>query len=224
MMCQAPLVDEFFLLRDMIYETNIRKRPFDLLAFVGTRSYATHDTTCDTQMAQVLKTLLRGELYLQEDEQGRVILPKRKESLLADRLYHILEVHAKKPVSLEQLTKEVNADGGRKYARATISQALKKDKRFINNGRKGFYALQEWQLPFFGTNTTILRQVLELSDRPMTGAEVMAVLSQYPYNGHLRKSDLSVVASMAKDQFVKFGFGLYGLKGKEYDLGRPVSG
>ena len=223
MMCQAPLVDEFFLLRDMIYETNIRKRPFDLMAYVGTRPYATHDVTCDAQMEQVLKTLLRGELYLQEDEQGRVILPKRKESVLADRLYHILDAHAKKPVSLEQLTKEVNADGGRKYVRATISQTLKKDKRFINNGRKGFYALQEWQLPFFGTNTTILRQVLELSDRPMTGDEVIAVLSQYPYNNHLRKSDLSVVASMAKDQFVKFGFGLYGLKGKEYDLGRPVS-
>ena len=150
MMHQAPLVDEFFLLRDQVYETNIRKRPFDLMAYIGSRPYATHDDACDTLMAEVLKSLLRGELYLQEDEQGRVILPKRKECVLADRLYLILDAHAHTPISLEQLTKEVNADGGRKYARATISQTLKKDERFVNNGRKGFYALQEWQLPNFG--------------------------------------------------------------------------
>lgn len=221
MMGNAPIAEEYFLLRDLIYETNIQKRPFDLLAYVGNRPYATNDAASDTQMAEVLRTLLQGELSLQEDEQGRVILPKRKECALADRLYFILDAHQCNPVSIEQLTEEVNTDGGRKYARATISQTLKKDVRFVNNGRRGCYALQEWQLPYFGTNTAIFRQVLEASDHPMTADEVIEVLSRYPYNQHLRKSDLSVAASMAKDQFVRLGFGVYGLKGKVYELSQP---
>ena len=170
-----------------------------------------------TTAATILQTVVVGELELATEEELRVVVPRKVEKSLNDRLYLILSENNEQPMALTLLTDTINASDGRKYAKGTVSLALNKDPRFVNNGKKGLYALTEWQLPYFGSNADIISQVLSQSDRPMESDEILDVLNQYPYNESLGKNELSSVISMAKDKFRKFGVGYYGLVDKEYD-------
>ena len=175
------------------------------------------DDTDLTTAATILQTVVVGELELATEEELRVVVPRRVEKSLNDRLYQILSENNEQPMALSLLTDIINASDGRKYVKATVSLALNKDPRFVNNGKKGLYALTEWQLPYFGSNADIISQVLSQSDRPMESDEILDVLNQYPYNESLGKNELSSVISMAKDKFRKFGVGYYGLVDREYD-------
>ena len=184
-------------------------------------AYADNNDSLDdsdlTTAATILQTVVVGELELATEEELRVVVPRKVEKSLNDRLYLILSENNEQPMALTLLTDTINASDGRKYAKGTVSLALNKDPRFVNNGKKGLYALTEWQLPYFGSNADIISQVLSQSDRPMESDEILDVLNQYPYNESLGKNELSSVISMAKDKFRKFGVGYYGLVDKEYD-------
>ena len=213
----VDIVKEFFNLRDQVYEENLDRRSFNLLDYVMMQPYATHDEEKDGLLASVLKTLMKGELSVLDEGPHAVILPKRKDRPLPERLYHIFQSKPCQPISLDELMEKVNADGGRKYVRTSVSLLLHKDHRFINNGRKGFFALREWRLPFFGLNADIVNEVLSGSDRPMATDEILSILTQYSYNANLTKTDLSTVVSLAKDRFVKLATGVYGLVDRSYN-------
>lgn len=213
---RVDFIAEFDYFCRHVYDTNMDSRSFDLGAYIASRPFASHQAELIAPVSMVLKTLLREELSLEEDQQGHVVLPMRLARSLSDRLYKIL-LECQQPASLDQLTKMVNSDGGREYVRSSVSLALNRDSRFVNKGKTGMFALREWHLPYFGSNAEIVREVLSASERPMTADEVIAVLGQYAYNAHLSKNDFSAVVSQSRELFVRFGHGLYGLPGKDYD-------
>ncbi len=206
--------------RDRVYARSTDNQTVGMDDFVR-NAHADNPSNLDdadlTTAATILQTVVVGELELATEEDLRVVVPRRVEKSLNDRLYQILSENNEQPMALSLLTDIINASDGRKYVKATVSLALNKDPRFVNNGKKGLYALTEWQLPYFGSNADIVSQVLSQSDRPMESDEILDVLNQYPYNESLGKNELSSVISMAKDKFRKFGVGYYGLVDKEYD-------
>ena len=206
--------------RDRVYARSTDNQTVGMDDFVR-NAYADNPSNLDdadlTTAATILQTVVVGELELATEEELRVVVPRKVEKSLNDRLYLILSENNEQPMALNLLTDTINASDGRKYAKGTVSLALNKDPRFVNNGKKGLYALTEWQLPYFGSNADIVSQVLSQSDRPMESDEILDVLNQYPYNESLGKNELSSVISMAKDKFRKFGVGYYGLVDKEYD-------
>ena len=206
--------------RDRVYARSTDNQTVGMDDFVR-NAYADNNDSLDdadlTTAAAILQTVVVGELELATEEELRVVVPRKVEKSLNDRLYLILSENNEQPMALTLLTDTINASDGRKYAKGTVSLALNKDPRFVNNGKKGLYALTEWQLPYFGSNADIISQVLSQSDRPMESDEILDVLNQYPYNESLGKNELSSVISMAKDKFRKFGVGYYGLVDKEYD-------
>ena len=206
--------------RDRVYARSTDNQTVGMDDFVR-NAYADNNDSLDdsdlTTAATILQTVVVGELELATEEELRVVVPRKVEKSLNDRLYLILSENNEQPMALSLLTDTINASDGRKYAKGTVSLALNKDPRFVNNGKKGLYALTEWQLPYFGSNADIISQVLSQSDRPMESDEILDVLNQYPYNELLGKNELSSVISMAKDKFRKFGVGYYGLVDKEYD-------
>ncbi len=206
--------------RDQVYARSTDNQTVGMDDFVRNAYADNNDSLDDTDLttaATILQTVVVGELELATEEELRVVVPRKVEKSLNDRLYLILSENNEQPMALSLLTDTINASDGRKYAKGTVSLALNKDPRFVNNGKKGLYALTEWQLPYFGSNADIISQVLSQSDRPMESDEILDVLNQYPYNESLGKNELSSVISMAKDKFRKFGVGYYGLVDKEYD-------
>ena len=206
--------------RDRVYARSTDNQTVGMDDFVRNAHADNNDSLDDadlTTAATILQTVVVGELELATEEELRVVVPRKVEKSLNDRLYLILSENNEQPMALTLLTDTINASDGRKYAKGTVSLALNKDPRFVNNGKKGLYALTEWQLPYFGSNADIISQVLSQSDRPMESDEILDVLNQYPYNESLGKNELSSVISMAKDKFRKFGVGYYGLVDKEYD-------
>ncbi len=210
--------------RDNVYAKSEDSTFVDLGEFILRHHPQMEDVDLLEWVTGVLRALVVGELALETDDQGRVAVPRKVERSLADRLYLILEANGQNPMALSKLTEIINSGDGRKYVKATVSLALNKDPRFVNNGKKGLYALTEWQLPYFGSNIDIIYKVLSQSDCPMESDEILDVLNQYPYNESLGKNELSSVISIAKDKFRKFGFGYYGLADREYDPAtiRPV--
>ena len=206
--------------RDRVYARSTDNQTVGMDDFVRNAYADNNDSLVDSDLttaATILQTVVVGELELATEEELRVVVPRKVEKSLNDRLYLILSENNEQPMALTLLTDTINASDGRKYAKGTVSLALNKDPRFVNNGKKGLYALTEWQLPYFGSNADIISQVLSQSDRPMESDEILDVLNQYPYNESLGKNELSSVISMAKDKFRKFGVGYYGLVDKEYD-------
>ena len=167
------------------------------------------------QIADCLKEMVVEELGIALDEEGKVIVPRKRDKPLADRLYDILEKE-KQPMMLDHLTECINSGDGRRYVRASVSLALNRDPRFQGSGKKGCYALREWQLPFFGSNADIVYQVLKESDKPMKGEEIVEILAAHSYNSQFSKNDLSSVVSLGKNLFRKLGGGYYGLVDREY--------
>ncbi|MBO4850440.1 MAG: hypothetical protein J5529_05995 [Prevotella sp.] len=163
----------------------------------------------------VFKRIVTDELGLEMDENGDVLIPQKKDKSLADRLFIVLD-ESKRAMTLDQLTSSINSDGGRRYVRASVSQTLNKDDRFQGNGKKGWYALAAWQLPYFGSNIDIVCQLLKETGRPMRGDDIVAILSQFEYNKQFSKGDLSSVFINGKDKFVKPAPSIFGLAGVEY--------
>ena len=214
----------FYGFRDEVYAKSVENHMVNPRDFI-VQQYPGVEEEADLALAtDILRKIVVGELGLETDEEGCVNVPKKVERPLADRLYIILSNNGQSPISLKRLTEIINSEDGRKYVKATVSLALNKDPRFVNNGKKGLYALSEWQLPYFGSNVDIIYKVLSQYDRPMESDEILDVLNQYPYNESLGKNELSSVISIAKDKFRKFGFGYYGLADREYapEQVRPV--
>ena len=214
----------FYVFRDEVYAKSVENSMVSPRDFIVQQYPGMEEEPDLTLATDILRQIVVGELALETDEEGSVNVPRKVERPLADRLYIILSNNGQSPISLKRLTEIINSDDGRKYVKATVSLALNKDPRFVNNGKKGLYALSEWQLPYFGSNVDIIYKVLSQYDRPMESDEILDVLNQYPYNESLGKNELSSVISISKDKFRKFGFGYYGLADREYDpeLIRPV--
>ena len=204
--------------RDDLVRNSTEIQSVDVLSFVKEVLDDTVDEDLVLRLTAAFVRILVDELSL-ETEEGKpygVVIQKAKDKTLADRLYIILE-NSKKPMMLDDLTSCINSGDGRRYVRASVSLALNKDPRFQGSGKKGCYALREWDLPYFGSNADIVYAVLDEADRPMKGEEIVAVLSQYEYNKQFSKNDLSSVVSIGKSLFRKLGLGFYGLVGREYD-------
>ncbi len=168
-------------------------------------------------IAVIMKVMVVSELDLEVDGDGLVVVPRKRDKPLADRLYDIL-IEKKQPMMLDELTELINSGDGRRYVRASVSLALNKDERFQGSGKKGCYALSVWQLPYFGSNADIVYQVLDEANRPMRSDEIVDILAAYSYNSQFSKNDLSSVISLGKKLFRKLGLGYYGLVGREYPV------
>lgn len=206
---------ELWLFRDSVVKPSTEKSSVDIKDYLEARVEQSGQFFNIERLAEPFKKMVVTELELEVDEQGLVIVPKKRDKALADRLYIILE-NKKQPMLLEDLTNEINSGDGRRYVRASVSLTLNKDKRFQGSGKKGYYALREWQLPFFGSNADIVREVLENSETPMKADEIVAILKEYPYNKQFSKGDLSSVVMLGKNAFVKFESGFVGLGDKTY--------
>ena len=163
----------------------------------------------------LMKVMVVGELGLETDEEGLVVIPRKRDKPLADRLFAILSKR-KEPMMLDELTELINSGDGRRYVRASVSLALNKDERFQGSGKKGCYALSDWKLPYFGSNADIVYKVLDEANRPMRSEEIVDILAAYSYNSQFSKNDLSSVISLGKKLFRKLGLGYYGLVGRDY--------
>ncbi len=206
---------ELWLFRDTIVKDSTDCIAFDLYDYVVKRMEAIGYNEQLDEIVHIMKTIFVGELQLDTTEDGNVIIPRMKDKSLADRLYIILDKN-KQPMTLDELTDTINSGDGRRYVRASVSLALNRDDRFQGSGKKGLYALSVWELPYFGSNASIVYSVLSEADRPMKSDEIVHILSKCPYNSQFNKNDLSSVFSLGKDMFVKFGQGYYGLAGREY--------
>ena len=215
---------ELWMFKDNVVEQSKERHAMDLDEYVRERiCHLKHNG--DLEMANTVelpdwtplfKRIVINELELEVDENGWVIIPQKRDKSLADRLYHILDTK-KQAMTLDELTATINSDGGRRYVRASVSLALNRDDRFQGSGKKGWYALEVWKLPFFGSNADIVAQLLEESGRPMKGDEIVAILSKFEYNKQFSKGDLSSVFLNGKDRFVKLAPNFFGLVGKKYD-------
>ena len=206
---EVDLENELWHFRDTIVKGSTEEHAVDMEEYVEERMGG------QMALAPVFKRILVDELALPLNEQGMVVVPKKKEKALVDRLFILLD-NNKEPMTLDQLTDAINTSGSRRYVRASISLALNKDHRFQGCGKKGCYALRSWQLPFFGSNAEIVFQVLDEANRPMKTDEIVAFLSQYSYNKQFSKGDLASVFLLGKEKFVKLGPMLYGLVGRTY--------
>lgn len=186
----------------------------DYLTSVITNEYPAASERME-EIVAIMKVMVVGELDLEMDEEGLVVIPRKRDKPLADRLYAILN-ERKQPMMLDDLTEQINAGDGRRYVRASVSLALNKDDRFQGSGKKGCYALSVWQLPYFGSNADIVYKVLDEANRPMRSEEIVKILSAYSYNSQFSKNDLSSVISLGKNLFRKLGLGYYGLVGRDY--------
>ena len=168
----------FYGFRDEVYAKSVENHMVNPRDFI-VQQYPGVEEEADLALAtDILRKIVVGELGLETDEEGCVNVPKKVERPLADRLYIILSNNGQSPISLKRLTEIINSEDGRKYVKATVSLALNKDPRFVNNGKKGLYALSEWQLPYFGSNVDIIYKVLSQYDRPMESDEILDVLNQ----------------------------------------------
>ena len=206
---EVDLENELWHFRDTIVKGSTEEHTVDMEEYVEERMGG------QMALAPVVKRIVVDELALPLDEQGFVVVPKKKEKALVDRLFILLD-NNKEPMTLDQLTDAINSSGSRRYVRASISLALNKDHRFQGSGKKGCYALRSWQLPFFGSNADIVFQVLDEANRPMRTDEIVTFLSQYSYNKQFSKGDLASVFLLGKEKFEKLGPMLYGLVGRTY--------
>ena len=206
---------ELWLFRDSVVKDSTDYFVFDIEEYVSDRMNTIGFQGNVDEVAYIMKNIIVGELQLEFDEEGNVIIPKVKDKALADRLYYLLDKR-KQPMSLDELTDKINSGDGRRYVKASVSLALNKDSRFQVNGKKGLYALAVWELPYFDTNANIVYSVLDEADRPMKSEEIVHIISSCPYNSQFSRNDLSSVFSFGKDKFVKLGQGYYGLAGREY--------
>ena len=209
-MGDVDMEKELWYFRDNIINPSTEEYTLDMEDYVAERGYGQNPP-----LANVFKRVMADEMNLTINEDGLLVVPKKKDKALVDRLFIHLDRN-KLPMTLDQLTEAINTSGGRRYVRASISLALNKDERFQGSGKKGCYALSEWQLPFFGSNAEIVYQVLEETGRPMKGDEIVAYLTKYDYNKQFSKGDLASVFLFGKDKFVKLGPSLYGLVGRHY--------
>ena len=215
---------ELWMFKDNVVEQSKERYAMDLDDYVRERvCYLKHDGNLEMvntvelpAWTTLFKRIVIDELELEVDENGWVVIPQKKDKSLADRLYHILDTR-KQAMTLDELTATINSDGGRRYVRASVSLALNRDDRFQGSGKKGWYALEVWKLPFFGSNADIVAQLLEESGRPMKGDEIVAILSKFEYNKQFSKGDLSSVFLNGKDRFVKLAPNFFGLVGKQYN-------
>lgn len=206
---------ELWLFRDSVVKDSTDCFVFDIGEYVSNRMNAIGFQGDVDDVVHIIKNIIVGELLLEFDDEGNVIIPKVKDKALADRLYYLLD-NRKQPMSLDELTDIINSGDGRRYVKASVSLALNKDSRFQVNGKKGLYALAVWELPYFDTNAKIVYSVLDEANRPMKSEEIVHIISRYPYNSQFSRNDLSSVFSLGKDKFVKLGQGYYGLAGREY--------
>lgn len=206
---EVDLENELWHFKDAVVKVCTEEHAVDMEDYVKERMGG------QMALAPVIKRIVVDELALPLDEQGMVVVPKKKEKALVDRLFILLD-NNKEPMTLDQLTDAINSSGSRRYVRASISLALNKDKRFQGSGKKGCYALSEWQLPYFGSNADIVFQVLDEANRPMKTEEIVAFLTKYSYNKQFSKGDLASVFLLGKEKFIKLGPMLYGLVGRTY--------
>ncbi|MBQ4224230.1 MAG: hypothetical protein II674_10365, partial [Prevotella sp.] len=215
---------ELWMFKDNVVEQSKERYAMDLDEYVRERvCHLKHNGNLEMvntvelpAWTPLFKRIVIDELELEVDENGWVVIPQKRDKSLADRLYHILDTR-KQAMTLDELTATINSDGGRRYVRASVSLALNRDDRFQGSGKKGWYALEVWKLPFFGSNADIVAQLLEESGRPMKGDEIVAILSKFEYNKQFSKGDLSSVFLNGKDRFVKLAPNFFGLAGKQYD-------
>ncbi len=208
---------ELWRFRDNVVRQSTESHVADFEAYVTQVLEEEYPTALERQedVTAVMKAMALGELDLKVDDEERVIIPRKRDKPLADRLYAILDKN-KQPMMLDDLTEQINSGEGRRYVRASVSLALNKDERFQGSGKKGCYALSVWQLPYFGSNADIVYRVLDEANRPMRSEEIVNILSAYSYNSQFSKNDLSSVISLGKNLFRKFGLGYYGLVGRDY--------
>ncbi len=215
---------ELWMFKDNVVEQSKERYAMDLDEYVRERvCHLKHNGNLEMvntvelpAWTPLFKRIVIDELELEVDENGWVVIPQKRDKSLADRLYHILDTR-KQAMTLDELTATINSDGGRRYVRASVSLALNRDERFQGSGKKGWYALEVWKLPFFGSNADIVAQLLEESGRPMKGDEIVAILSKFEYNKQFSKGDLSSVFLNGKDRFVKLAPNFFGLVGKQYN-------
>ena len=213
---QVDFVKVYYHLRDNVVRVSTENYALDLeeiLPEIIDQQFV--DVQTLRMSAVIIKRILIDELALVTDEDGRLLIPKMREKSLGDRLYDILDKN-KEPMLLDELTECINSGEGRRYVRASVSLALNKDPRFQGNGKKGYYGLSIWDLPYFGSNADIVYKVLSESGRPMRGEEIVAILSKYSHNSSFTKNDLASVVSLGKKRFRLFGLGYYGLVGVDY--------
>ena len=211
---------ELWMFKDNVVEQSKERYAMDLDEYVKERvCHLKHNGNLEMvntvelpAWTPLFKRIVIDELELEVDENGWAVIPKKRDKSLADRLYHILDTR-KQAMTLDELTATINSDGGRRYVRASVSLALNRDDRFQGSGKKGWYALEVWKLPFFGSNADIVAQLLEESGRPMKGDEIVAILSKFEYNKQFSKGDLSSVFLNGKDRFVKLAPNFFGLAG-----------
>ena len=206
---------ELWLFRDSVVKDSTDCFVFDIDEYVSNRMNTIGFQGNVDEVVHIMKNIIVGELLLEFDDEGNVIIPKVKDKALADRLYYLLD-NRKQPMSLDELTDIINSGDGRRYVKASVSLTLNKDSRFQVNGKKGLYALAVWELPYFDTNANIVYCVLDEANRPMKSEEIVNIISRYPYNSQFSRNDLSSVFSLGKDKFVKLGQGYYGLVGRDY--------
>lgn len=224
MLDNVNMEKELWMFKDNVVEQSKERYAMDLDEYVRERMcYLKHNGNLEMvntvelpAWMPLFKRIVIDELELEVDENGWVAIPQKRDKSLADRLYHILD-NKKQAMTLDDLTAAINSDGGRRYVRASVSLALNRDERFQGSGKKGWYALEVWKLPFFGSNADIVAQLLEESGRPMKGDEIVDILSKFEYNKQFSKGDLSSVFLNGKDRFVKLAPNFFGLVGKQYN-------
>lgn len=208
---------QLWLFRDNVVRASVDNYLFDFDDYMSQMPDIEHPDfqVHKAELTDVLKTMVVRELDLKLDEGGLLMIPRMRDKPLSDRLYDILD-KKKQPMMLDELTEQINSGDGRRYVRASVSLALNRDERFQGSGKKGCYALSVWQLPYFGSNSEIVYQVLDEANRPMRSDEIVAIIAAHPYNSQFSKNDLSSVISLGKKMFRKLGLGYYGLTDREY--------